>query len=43
MADMLAQIWIWIADEFEGRPVLAVVTALAVAALIGGVVALIGA
>lgn len=43
MADMLAQVWLWVADAFEGRPVAALLTALAFAALIGGAVFLVGA
>jgi len=34
MADMLAQVWLWIADRLEGRPVAAIVVAVAFGALI---------
>jgi hypothetical protein len=40
MADALAQIRLWIADEFEERPVLAVAVRLAFAtAIVGAVIA----
>lgn len=34
IADMLAQAWLWIADSFEDRPLVAMLLALAFAALI---------
>lgn len=40
---MLAQVWLWIADAFEGRPVLAIVTAVAFVVLIGSAIAVLGA
>lgn len=43
MADMLAQIWLWMADAFEDRPAYAIGTVLVFAALIAGVVVVIGA
>jgi hypothetical protein len=42
MADVLAQVWLWIADAFEGRPSAAIVTALAFFAFIGAAVAVFG-
>lgn len=40
---MLAQMWLWVADAFENRPAYAIGTALVFAALIAGVVVVIGA
>jgi hypothetical protein len=43
MADLLAQMWLWIADAFEDRPAYAIGIAFVFAALIAGVVVVIGA
>lgn len=43
MADLLAQVWLWMADAFEDRPAYAIGTALVCAALIAGVIVVIGA
>jgi hypothetical protein len=43
MADMLAQVWLWIANAFEDRSVLTIVIALAFAVLIGSAIAVLGA
>lgn len=42
MADLLAQLWLWIADAFDDRPVAATATALAFFVLIGGAIAVFG-
>lgn len=42
MADMLAQMWMWIADAFDDRPFAAVLCAAIVAALIAVVVVMVG-
>lgn len=42
MADILAQIWLWVADSFEDRPVAALVCAAVFAALIAGAVVVLG-
>lgn len=41
MADMLAQVWLWIGDSFEGRPAAAIFVALAFAALVAAAVMLV--
>jgi hypothetical protein len=41
MADMLAQVWLWIADSFEDRPVVAILVALVFAALIAAAVVVV--
>ena len=42
MADELAQIWLWTADEFEERPALAVVVLLGFALAIAGALIVLG-
>jgi hypothetical protein len=42
MADALAQIWLWIADEFEDRPVVAIGVLVAFALAIAGAVIVFG-
>ena len=42
VADLLAQLWVWVADAFEDMPLMAITTALAFFALIGGAVAVFG-
>ena len=41
MADMLAQVWLWIADRFESRPVAAIITAVVFGALIAAAVVVV--
>jgi hypothetical protein len=43
MADLLAQMWLWMADAFEDRPAYAIGTALVFVALLAGVVVVMGA
>jgi hypothetical protein len=41
MPDMLAQVWLWIADSLENRPLVAILLALAFAALIAAAVVMV--
>jgi len=42
LADVIADLWLWVADKVEGRPVLAVACAIGTAGLIAAAVAIFG-